>query len=536
MEIPYKTLEGQNARIAALRYSTRRSCERLRIDYVAFNKMSLAEHAPVSSVLDMEASAQKLASSTGNFQPISSKRSKRHIYAKRKAETRQWKAIQAEEERIEKKLSVLRASHLEALDDDDDNGGVPLRPSITDPKTTAKKSVGAGKAKLTAPYNGQVAGEATKPQRHTRSRIKRKRLAVLWDNPVGLNPSAPPIEPLPTAPLGAACVPPHEQSKVQNPSMTYPPLQSVHVLCVTHPWRIDKLYRYVSTSTLRNTYKAPMPAPLVPMERWPSSPPRSAPFSTTSVFQRDSKDRLSKETKSHISTSLAPEPTANYLAQSSRPTQKLLLPQTLLIVLDLNGTLLYRTKSRVIYPRPNLAKFLKYCLTNHCVCIWSSARPLNVELMCSTIFEPYQRALLLAEWGRDTFGLSKVDYDEKVQVYKRLDVLWSKPSLQRNHPHNQSGGRWSQANTVLIDDNMLKAVAQPYNHIEIPEYTSKLRVNSAKEGEDVVLGQVVAYLEEARMWKDVSSFMRHEKFMIKGGWDWDWAKGRRLTPDSREHA
>ena len=250
-------------------------------------------------------------------------------------------------------------------------------------------------------------------------------------------------------------------------------------------------------------------------------------------MQRESnktaKDKLPRGHKPHVSKASAPEPTASYLGQSSQPTQKLLLPQTLLLVLDLNGTLVHRGKSgHSIYPRPNLDQFLKYCLKNHSVCIWSSARPVNVELMCSRIFQPHQRALLLAEWGRDTLGLSKGDYNEKVQVYKRLDVIWKSINLQHKHPHYQLGGRWSQANTVLIDDSMLKAVAQPYNHIEIPEYKG-----NGADG-DTVLGQVVAYLEEARTWKDVSSFMREEKFMIKGGWDWDWKQSRRLTPDSRQ--
>ena len=535
LEIRYKTLEERNARNATLSLNTQQSWANLIMDYDAFNRMSLAEQAPVSSIIDIDAPAQTPTPSTGNSQHVSIKHLKRQLNVQRKAIKRERKAIQAEKERIEKKLSVLRASHLEALDDDDDDGGVPLFSSIAGPKTTDKISVGPFEAELTAPLDESVAVEGTNCQRPAWSRPKRN-LSV---TSVGLNPSVPSYEPLSTAPVGAASVMPHEQSKLQNPFTMYQPMQSVPIHCILPSWRIDKLHRYRSMATLRDTYKAPMPAPLVPTGRRPGSPPRSAPFSTANVIQRNSnkgaEDGLSKGHEPYISKSLAPEPTASYLAQSSRPTQKLLLPQTLLTVLDLNGTLLHRTKGRRIYPRPNLVKFLKYCLTNHSVCIWSSARPSNVELMCSMIFEPYQRALLLAEWGRDTLGLSKEDYNEKVQVYKRLDVIWNNTNFQRKHPHYQAGERWSQANTVLIDDSMLKAVAQPYNHIEIPEYKGNW-TNSGEEGDDMVLGQVVAYLEEARMWKDVSSFIRHEKFMIRGGWDWDWKHGRTMTPDSRENA
>lgn len=37
-----------------------------------------------------------------------------------------------------------------------------------------------------------------------------------------------------------------------------------------------------------------------------------------------------------------------------------------------------------------------------------------------------------------------------------------------------------------------------------------------------VLGQVVSYLEEARMWDNVSSFFAKSKFEVDRGWDWDW--------------
>ena len=58
------------------------------------------------------------------------------------------------------------------------------------------------------------------------------------------------------------------------------------------------------------------------------------------------------------------------------------------------------------------------------------------------------------------------------------------------------------------------------------------------EGGKDVLGQVVAYLEEARMWADVSAFVKRKRFVVDGEWRWDWGRdwttgmvGRRIQDD-----
>ena len=162
-------------------------------------------------------------------------------------------------------------------------------------------------------------------------------------------------------------------------------------------------------------------------------------------------------------------------------------------------------------------------MTNHSVLVWSSARPENVNRICGAIFTTTQRPQVIAEWGRDTLELSKKDFYEDVQVYKRLDRIWNNESIQMKHPQYAQGGRWSQSNTVLIDDSMNKAAKQPYNHLEIPEF-----LGPAKPDGDDVLGQVVAYLEEARRWDDVSRFIKLTKFRMDTVQSWDWEKGQRL--------
>jgi hypothetical protein len=139
--------------------------------------------------------------------------------------------------------------------------------------------------------------------------------------------------------------------------------------------------------------------------------------------------------------------------------------------------------------------------------------------MCDRLFKPAQRTLLVGQWARDTLGLSQSQYRERVQVYKRLNRIWDDEKLQHKHPGFDKGERWGQHNTVLIDDSLLKASAQPYNHIKVPEFDSGSETNG--DGRDV-LAQVAGYLEEARRWKDVSAFMREKGFIVDAGWKWTW--------------
>ena len=80
--------------------------------------------------------------------------------------------------------------------------------------------------------------------------------------------------------------------------------------------------------------------------------------------------------------------------------------------------------------RPGLASFLEYLFEEFCVMIWSSAQPQNVEPMVNRILSPSQRQQLIAQWARDTLGLSESNYNKKVQVYKNLETVWKDASIQ----------------------------------------------------------------------------------------------------------
>ena len=224
-------------------------------------------------------------------------------------------------------------------------------------------------------------------------------------------------------------------------------------------------------------------------------------------------------------TSKRPTPTEAYLTQASIPPTRLLKPQHLLIILDLNGTLLARktrSRSSSYNPRADLSDFLTYCLKHHSLMIWSSATPRTVKQLCSQILRPEERGSLVAEWGRDKLGLSSWQYREKVQVYKCLDRVWGHQGIQETCPGYGGGERWGQHNTLLVEDSAEKARSEPWNLVQVPELASV--GGGDREEAEGVLTQVAGWINEARSWSDVSAFSASagRRFALGRGWDWKW--------------
>jgi hypothetical protein len=216
-----------------------------------------------------------------------------------------------------------------------------------------------------------------------------------------------------------------------------------------------------------------------------------------------------------------PKPTEEYLEQASLPPRRLTGPKKLLIVLDLNGTLLVRSNRGSNYtPRPHVDEFLAYCLEHHKLIIWSSARPHNVNPMVAHLFNRKQYAKLVAVWHRDHLRLG-LHYNEKVQVYKQLTWLWKDAVVQASFPteapapfeiedglKESPSTKWDQSNTVLLDDSTDKAASEPYNLIRVDEFTKE-----NKDEEDEILSRVMAYLEDLKWEADVSAAIRVRPFV-----------------------
>ncbi|RMZ67270.1 phospho phosphatase [Pyrenophora seminiperda CCB06] len=215
----------------------------------------------------------------------------------------------------------------------------------------------------------------------------------------------------------------------------------------------------------------------------------------------------------------APQPTQEYMDQAAGEPSASETPGQILVILDLNGTLLFRpgTSAQTMVARPFLQPFLRYLFENFKVMVWSSARPDNVKSLVSKALHNDFRSKLVAQWGRDSFGLSPTNYAQNVQVYKNLKLVWSRSQIQSYHPDYDAGSRFGQHNTVLIDDSPLKASAQPYNLLEIPEFSA-----TPEQMEGDVLREVAGYLEALRWQTDVSRFIKVEPFNEGGQWTFDW--------------
>ena len=182
------------------------------------------------------------------------------------------------------------------------------------------------------------------------------------------------------------------------------------------------------------------------------------------------------------------------------------LPRPMLVVIDLNGTLLYRPSRRApstFVERPHARAFLTYCIETFHVVIWSSARPDNVKKMCRQLLTPEQQHRVVATWGRDRFGLTPTDYNKRVQCYKRLTTLWDDPLVASSHPEK---AQWNQGNTVLIDDSVEKARSEPFNAITLPEF-----VGDEQETPEV-LPLVHDYLNTLAVQADTSTYIRTRPF------------------------
>jgi hypothetical protein len=236
-----------------------------------------------------------------------------------------------------------------------------------------------------------------------------------------------------------------------------------------------------------------------------------------------------------------PAPTQAYMQQSSQEPQQSSSKRPLLIILDLNGTLIFR-KKRVFPPkfarRAGLDQFLASLIKNYSVMIWSSSQPPTVNAVCEKLFPGAMHDKVVALWGRDKFGLTQRQYNNKLQVYKQLHKVWENPSIQAAFPGNESlrdvpsapastnrramvqkasvqqkaqadtknlqpGHRWDQTNTILIDDSKLKALSEPFNILEIPEFT-----NDPKIDESTLFAKILHRLDILSHHDDVSKVLR----------------------------
>ena len=214
----------------------------------------------------------------------------------------------------------------------------------------------------------------------------------------------------------------------------------------------------------------------------------------------------------------------DYLKKAQASPRKIPQAQKLLVVLDLNGTLCVRDKEtrKDMVKRPGVEPLLEYLFDNHVVMICTSATIWSANGMVSKLLTDQQRNKLVTIRARDTFGLTKAQFGSKVQVYKNLEDIWSDPYVDNAFPHSQ--GSWDTSNTVLIDDSILKAKAQPHNLIQVPEFEwnslsgTKNEQKVARAREEAIMRSVRDKLETLKYQANVACLIR------------EWQEGQKEAP------
>ncbi|KAG0166409.1 hypothetical protein DFQ30_007229 [Apophysomyces sp. BC1015] len=177
-----------------------------------------------------------------------------------------------------------------------------------------------------------------------------------------------------------------------------------------------------------------------------------------------------------------------------------------LLILDLNGTLASRTKTRTgMYVRPYQDHFFETIFRDYTVMVWSSAQPSSVQKM-SQMFGPYYDRLRLI-WDRRHFELTMEEYNNKAVTVKDLEKVWGVLD------------NFNATNTILLDDSPAKSAKQPFNGIHLrtfDHYDKTFR----REGEHELL-DVLKYLKELKYQSNVCHYMKNHPYCSHLGYTSD---------------
>ncbi|KAI8970700.1 HAD-like domain-containing protein [Pilobolus umbonatus] len=190
---------------------------------------------------------------------------------------------------------------------------------------------------------------------------------------------------------------------------------------------------------------------------------------------------------------------SRYLKQVYEKSHLLRTPAPQLLILDLNGTLVYRIKKKGMYVRPYSSEFFDFIFKHFTVMVWSSAQPQSVDFMCKA-FGDHRKTIDLI-WDRRSLRLSRADYHRKVQTIKDLQYVWT---------HYRD--RFDASNTILLDDSAEKTQLQPYNCVHPSTFTHSQEF--MKEGECELL-HVMDYLKDLQCQSNVANYIKDHPYTRK---------------------
>jgi hypothetical protein len=347
----------------------------------------------------------------------------------------------------------------------------------------------------------------------------------------------PQYQPQPRPDLPWRSNPATSQQSGYNPqASTFQPGQRlVNGFAPHSSYRINKCSRYNLHSSPRSTQIARSYATVSPDQVVRSIENDSEPLLLPLRFtgKRISNQRQSTPRRGptpinpDIQGPATPVADAQYIEQAQRAPAKLSQPRKLLVLLDLNGTLVYRhgPNRQLMVKRPGVDRFLEYLFSNHAPMIFTSATSRSAQKMAKELLTPQQYGDLVAIRTREHLGLNQEQYRNKVQVYKDLRGVWSHDQVKWSGQH--MGVVWDASNTVLIDDSIIKAKSHPHSLIQVSEFVEpgEGQGKKNKQGrrdweaqERAVLESVEAKLEELRWQVNVTHLIRQ------------WQEGEQVAP------
>jgi hypothetical protein len=191
----------------------------------------------------------------------------------------------------------------------------------------------------------------------------------------------------------------------------------------------------------------------------------------------------------------------------------------LLVILDLNGTLLIRPKKASFHLRPHAEPFLDLLFRTCDVGVWSSAMPHNVAPMVKGVFGDRPLYCVL---DRSHTVPDRTPGAKPHATIKDLRRVWDQPSAGAEGSAAAASGaasgaasrgaassppapavRHSETDTVIIDDSTSKLRRQPQNLVLIKEYEKidpldKVLLVLSRYFEGVVLRQWEEGAEDVR--------------------------------------
>lgn len=118
------------------------------------------------------------------------------------------------------------------------------------------------------------------------------------------------------------------------------------------------------------------------------------------------------------------------------------LQRAFLVVLDLNGVLLYR-EGKQLFPRPHVEEFLRFIMSNFVVAVWTSSEERNAVPIIESLFGHWKERLLF-QWYRSRCTMCPTE-EKPYATRKDLQKIFDE---------------WPESfhavNTIIVDDSREK--------------------------------------------------------------------------------